>query len=939
MVVVDGHFIAFRALHSGVSLEAPDGSPTGILQIFISVMMKLRTEFPNKTVEIVFDAKGPTHRHKLLESYKSTRKPTPEELITQVEILKEQLPFFGFNVYAIEGFEADDTIFTLVNNSKTGAVIISKDKDLMQLIDDNPQRRIYMYDYQKGVEVDEEGVEEKLGVQPNQVRDFLALAGDASDNIPGVPSVGPKTASKLLNEYGDIDGIYLNINKIKGKLQTTLKDNKDLAYLSQELTELKHVDNLQPTAHTAPDNNRAGMFLSNYGLRGLLRKHFPEYSNTATHATHATEATEATEATAGTPSEGTTRHATTFTHGIIDTGEGHHGDYLFYVEGTVYIVQNSICQRVIDSRVIDSEVGNSSLEGGDVFNMGVFMGTDDVYDAHDANATGNANSTVNSNSTANGNANSTANSNSTDDGNANSTANTHTPPITATQAITLLRNAPAGHVLFYNYKGLLQSKLFTDYLRTFADADADADADSGGMLDMMLLLWMNNTDGKSHLRLKGETDLEFMARISDLYEASKGNMGITAGLESYKGVDVKVLPILVAMEERGICVDSRQIRKAADDISARIRELEAEICDYVGYRFNLASTKQLAEALFSSLGIVPHKKIKTGFSTNEESLRAVLRNNPQHADLLNNILEYRELSKLLSTYTIKLLDFVDDGGRMHPEYNITGAATGRISANNPNIQSIPVRGSYSDRIRGSFRATTGYKLVGIDYSQVELRILAHLCGDEKLVEAFTQDEDIHAKTAMNIFHQGDAEATITPAERRIAKEVNFSVIYGKTAFGLSQSLEIPMGEASTFINGYFKLYGGVKRYIDKTIEDAVQNGYTTTILGRIRTIHNIGGANNMQLAHAKRSAVNAPIQGSAADIIKLAMIRADDYITKNNVEAHMIMQIHDELVFEVEESIAESFSQIMKEIMVSVINLKVPLKVNASIGDNWSELK
>ncbi len=890
MVVVDGHFIAFRALHSGVSLEAPDGSPTGILQIFISVMMKLRTEFPNRSVEIVFDAKGPTHRHKLLESYKSTRKPTPDELITQVEILKEQLPFFGFNVYAIEGFEADDTIFTLVNNAKTGAVIISKDKDLMQLIDDNPQRRIYMYDYQKGVEVDEEGVEAKLGVQPNQVRDFLALAGDASDNIPGVPSVGPKTASKLLNEYGDMDGIYHNIGKIKGKLQSTLRDNRHLAYLSQELTELKHVDNLQPTAPMTPDNNRAGTFLSSYGLRGLLRKHFPEHNNTATPMSGS-----------GSSSEGdATKLATTFVHGALDTGDKQYCDYLFCMDGTVYIVQNSVCQRVEHPR-----------PEGDVFHMGAFMGTDDVH----VSSTGSSIGTGTGSSIGIG----------------TGSKHTDTPTITATQAITLLRNAPTGHVLFYNYKGLLQSNLFTDYLRNLAD--------SGVMLDMMLLLWMSNTDGKSHLRLKGESDLEFMARIADSYGSSKGNMGITAGLESYKGVDVKVLPILVAMEGRGICVDTNQILKAADDISARIRELEAEICDYVGYRFNIASTKQLAEALFSSLGIVPHKKIKTGFSTNEESLRAVLRNNPQHANLLHGILEYRELSKLLSTYTLKLLDFVDDGGRMHPEYNITGTGTGRISANNPNIQSIPVRGSYSERIRGSFRATAGYKLVGIDYSQVELRILAHLCGDEELVEAFTNDEDIHAKTAMNIFHQGNAEATITASERRIAKEVNFSVIYGKTAFGLSQSLEIPMGEASTFINGYFKLYGGVKRYIDKTIEEAVRDGYTTTILGRIRTIHNIGGANNMQLAHAKRSAVNAPIQGSAADIIKLAMIRADDYIRQNNIEAHMIMQIHDELVFEVEESIAESFLQVMKGIMVSVMSLKVPLKVNASIGDNWSELK
>ncbi|MGA1861954.1 DNA polymerase [Deferribacter thermophilus] len=453
--------------------------------------------------------------------------------------------------------------------------------------------------------------------------------------------------------------------------------------------------------------------------------------------------------------------------------------------------------------------------------------------------------------------------------------------------------------------------------------------------DVKIISWMNEPDSGGIKKHKEESFEDFVIRVSSVAKQELEKLKEYGLIDLYENVELPVTEVLYEMEKNGIKINKEKVYQINSELINKLNEYEKNIKDYCGYDFNLNSPKQLSEILFEKMGLKPSKKTKTGFSTSEEALIEIKFYNPGHADLIDMILKYRELNKLNNTYTINLLNYVDENSRIHTHFKQTGTATGRISSTNPNLQNIPVGSLYGKRIRECFEAEEGYNLVSFDYSQIELRILASLSEDKNLIDAFKNDEDIHTKTAMEIFSIKEVDSK----HRRLAKAVNFGIIYGLSPYGLARDTGISQSEAKIFIEKYFELYPGVKKYIDKVILDAREKGFTETILGRKRFISDINSANKMLRQRAERVAINAPIQGSAADIIKLAMIKIYEYLHKLDNNAKMLLQIHDELLFEIKEEYSESLAIKIKDIMETIVDLKVPLKVNYSIGKNWGGLK
>lgn len=799
-IIIDGSYIAFRTYHKSPPLTNSKGVPTAVIHGVMQTIITQINKYGIENVAVVFDAKGKNRRHEIYPDYKATRDVTPEDLGVQFGIMDELIPLLGVAYYKVDGYEGDDIMATLAANTGDEVGMLTKDKDLYQIVDD----RVKIYDSQKGTFGGAELVNEKFGVGPEKVRELLALMGDSSDNIPGVAGVGKVTAAKLLNEHGSLDGIYDNIDQIKGKMKDKLLENKENAYLSYDLVGLDILDEA-PQAEMKRDEQALSEKLMELELKTIHAKLFSE-SETETAAENASDIT------------------------ISEGGVDKVKLALFY-DGKIYVSD-----------------GESYCE----------------HKGHD------------------------------------------------------LKNAQ----YYYDIKGIYRL-LGEKYEKAY---------------DLFLVSWLNDPDSGGLTKGKADTLEGFIAALLSSAETEIEKLKDNGLLDVYLNMELPVAYCLGEMENNGIGFDKDVMKKIADQLEDEVAEISDKIKKFVGRDINLNSPKQLQEFLFDEIGLKGIKKTKSGYSTDEESLRAMLPVNPMYAHVLEDILKYRELAKLLSTYARPLGDYVNDKtGRIHSSFRQTGTATGRLSSVNPNMQNIPMKGKWGVKLREAFIPKDGYSFVSFDYSQIELRILAHLTGDEKLQEAYRNNEDIHTKTASGIF--GVEAEKVDSDMRRLAKAVNFGILYGLSAFGLSRDTGVDQKSAKVFIEKYFNTYPRVKDFLEKVASDTRRDGYAITLAGRKRFIKEIRSKNRTVAMRGERIATNVPMQGSAADIIKLAMVECQALLDDNKFDALVVLQVHDELVFEVCDKEVESFSRSVQSVMESVMELDVPLVVNGAAGKNLGELK
>jgi DNA polymerase-1 len=782
-IIIDGHSVAYRIFYKVPPLTNSKGEPTGLIHSFINTILSIKEKFNPEKLYVTFDSKGETDRHKMLEKYKANRPSTPEDLIFQVEKVKEILPLLGIDVFCIEGIEADDIIYTLTEKSDGEVYLVTKDKDLMQLVNS----KVKLLDYQTGNLLDKEAVKEKIGVYPDKILDFLALCGDSADNIPGVKGVGPKTAIKLLEEYGSLEGVYENVENIKGSLKNKLTENKELAFLSRELARLKVIDNIE----TLKVKGDIKQVLKELELNSLYKRIFKTSDKEI--------------------------KSKDFSEGI-----------LFFIDNKTFLSkQNEIIENA--------------------------------------------------------------------------------QPTTSVKYV-------------YDIKNLYKQSAF------YAD----------DVYDLLLISWLNNPDSGGLGMSKNESVNDFIAKVRNRAAEEIENLKKNELYEIYFKYELPLTKVIARMENAGITLDRKILDRLNDEIQTEALAKEKEIYSQIGEEININSPKQLREVLFDKLKLSPFKKTKTGFSTDEESLRNMVIVNQHSKKLLENIIEYRELTKLLNTYITKLPEYIDkDTGRIYSEFKQTGTATGRFSSNNPNLQNIPLKGKWGKKIRSAFVASEGKKFISFDYSQIELRFLAHFSQDETLLSAFKNNLDIHKITGSKIFKL--PEEKIEGDLRRIAKAVNFGILYGLSPFGLARDTGVSNADAKEFIETYFKTYPKVKRYIEQVVNEARKQGFVKTILGRKRFFPEINSKNPVLRNRSERMALNSILQGSAADVIKLSMLKSDEYV--RDIDADIVLQIHDELVFEVDENIALQVENKVKYIMENVLSLDVKLEVNSSTASNLGEAK
>ncbi|MDR2401115.1 MAG: DNA polymerase I [Deferribacteraceae bacterium] len=797
IAILDGNSIAYRAFHKAPPLTSPEGRPTGTVHIFFTILEKLEKDLKPTEIIAVFDSKGKTERHNLYPEYKANRDQMPEDLASQLELIRTLLPLAGIKTYAKEGVEADDIIASLAGNTLDKVAIVTKDKDLFQLIDE----RVKVYDDQNGELLGSAETVLKYGVSPQQMLDYLSLLGDKSDNIPGVAGVGEKTAAKLITEYGSLDGVYSHIEELKGKLKENLENDRQLAYKARSLIKLKEsAIDFEPAA--GRDEQRLRELLYKLGMRVAAQKLLTK------------------ETAEPLPEEKDKK--------LRLSGEVKAPIFCMALDGAAYVADENFYETLKVHHTISKDA------------------------------------------------------------------------------------------LFYDLKEIL--KLTGNFYEG---------------RDCLLISWLTEPDNGTIYKGKNESLEEFIARI--MKHASRLNTTLeTLKLSRlYFDAELPLARILAKMEFNGIALDPVSVRETAKQLKKKLAAVATKIITSAGYDLNINSPKQLSEFLYDKLLIPPLSKQNR--STAEDVLKELMLTVPAYKELLSDILLYREYSKLLSTYTDPLIAAASSDGRIHTTFKQTGTATGRLSSVSPNLQNIPVRGEIGKLIRKAFVPAAGTLFVSMDYSQIELRILAHFSKDENLIHAFEAGADIHCITAMKIFNLTEEE--LTPDKRRLAKAVNFGILYGLSSYGLSRDVGVTPKEAKTFIDAYFALYSGVRRYITEMIRLTAQNGYCETLLGRKRFFPDITSRNSVIRQRAERAATNAPIQGSAADIIKIAMLRCDKLIKTSFEKVKICLQIHDELIFEVPKPLIEDFSLKAKFEMENAFKLAVPLVVNTSVGANWGELK
>lgn len=898
IVLVDGSSYLFRAFHALPQLTNHQGEPTGAIFGVINMLKKLPKQLNTDHIAVIFDAKGKTFRHDLYPEYKANRKAMADELRVQISPVHEMVQKLGFPLIVIDAVEADDVIGTLAKRfaSEGYEVVISTgDKDMAQLVDTH----ITLIDTMKNEITDREKVIAKFGVTPEQIIDYLALMGDTSDDIPGVPKVGPKTAVKWLSEYKSLQGVMESADKISGKVGENLRESISFLPLSYKLATIKCDLDLLYTADDMrcinPDVDYLKKAFAQYEFKGWLRELEHQANVMADTQSHEVQAVEATS---------------TLNYQIILTEDDFNAFYGELAKAEVF---------AFDTETDSLDTFNVRLVGMSFAlkpHHAVYIPLQHDYD----------------------------------------NAPTQLPlqwvinkikPILENEKITkIAQNAKFDlkvlSTIGINVKGVQYDTMLESYVLNSSVTRHDMDSLANHYLHVKTVSFEELAGkGKKQLTLN-QIDIAkvgfYAAEDADItYRLHERIWCELKDIDSLRELYIKEeLPVsfvIDRMERIGVKIDADLLKAQSVSLTEKIVLLEKECIALAGEDFNLSSPKQLREILYDKMGLPIVKKTQGGqASTAEDALQELA----EIYDLPKLIMEHRHLVKLKTTYTDKLPLMINGKtARVHTSYQQAVTSTGRLSSTEPNLQNIPIRSSVGREIRKAFIAEKGYKILAADYSQVELRIMAHLSQDPNLLHAFQQGLDVHRATAAETL--GIKADDVTPEQRRQAKAVNFGLIYGMGAFGLAKQLGIPRGEAQEYIDIYFARYPGVKRYMEDAKAYAMQHGFVETIFGRRLHLPEINSRNMAKKRAAERVAINAPMQGSAADIIKRAMILIDEWLIKENIDARMIMQVHDELVFEVKEDQVEKISKEIKQFMESAALLQVPLIVDVGVGDNWDE--
>ena len=944
LVLVDGSGYIFRAFHGLPMMNRPDGTPINAVFGFTKMLLKLKADLNPSHIIVIFDAGRVTFRNDIYPDYKANRSEPPEELVPQFALVRQAAEAIGLPVLEMPGFEADDLIASYARQAEQAGMsclIVSSDKDLMQLVRGN----ITMLDPMKNRPIGREEVIEKFGVTPDKVVDVQALAGDSTDNVPGVPGIGIKTAAELINQFGDLDSLLAAAETIKQpKRRENLIQFAEQARISRQLVYLKDdvdvplaIDGL--VTPQAEEEKLMG-FLAEQGFKSLIAAlggTMPAASPAAASLSSAKTARQNSDIADGQPDNILPPVVEEADHELVTDMDA--------LERWIAIARG---QGFV---AIDTET--TSLDAARAELVGVAMATSPgkgCYIPLRHMPAGQA---------------------GTDTPQQGLDFSAPEPPSQIKQipydtAIEALRGLLAdeavlkiGHNLKYDMHILSQPR--NGGLAVYPVDDTmclsyvlDAGRTERHGLDHLALnllqvqtIKYEDLCGKGAKQISfaevppeaasayASEDADICLRLWMMYRPRLAREGVSS---VYERLERPLIPILAEIEKTGIVVDDNILRRLSNDFATRIVELEAIIHEHAGSSFNIASPKQLGEILFDQMGLEGGKKSKTGaWSTGADVLEDLAANG---VAIAQSVLDYRQLAKLKSTYTDALMKSINpDSGRVHTSYSMVGASTGRLSSSDPNLQNIPIRTHEGRQIRTAFVARKGYKLISADYSQIELRLVAHVAGEESMIAAFHKGVDIHAQTAAEVFNV--PLETMDAETRRRAKAINFGIIYGISGFGLARQLSIPQGEARDYIKAYFERFPGIRAYMDEAKQFAKVNHYVETLFGRRIHIPQIEDKNQAVRAFAERQAINAPIQGSAADIIKRAMIRLPAALRVENIDADMLLQVHDELIFEVPEDQTDkavaAITRIMEEAAAPVLSLKVPLVAEAGIADSWAE--
>ncbi|MCG7200849.1 DNA polymerase I [Marinobacter pelagius] len=896
VVLVDGSSYLFRAYHALPPLTNSKNHPTGAIKGVISMIRRLEQDFPGSKMVVVFDAKGKTFRHEMYEEYKANRPPMPEDLGMQIEPIHEIVRAMGLPLLIVPKVEADDVIGTLANEATSkgiDVVVSTGDKDMAQLVSDH----VTLINTMTETRMDREGVVEKFGVTPEQIIDYLALVGDKVDNIPGVNKCGPKTAVKWLQTYKDLDNLIEHADEIKGKIGEYLREAIDTLPLSRELATIRTDVDLE------------------FGLEDLklreqnddqLLELFKEYEFRSWVNELESESDAEAKADANAPSTPEQKRYDVITEQkeLDDWIERLKASDLFAFD------TETTSLRYIDAEIVGVSFAVEPGEAAYVPLAHDYMGAPEQLDRDKVLD--------------------------------------QLKPLLENpkqkkvgQNLKYDKNVLANHGI--DLEGIAEDTMLESYVLNSVATRHDMDSLAREYLGEQTITY-ESIAGKGAKQLTfNQIDLEkagpYAAEDADitlrLHQTLSPRLRETGKLDSvYREIDLPLVPVLSRMEQRGTLISASVLRKHSQELAERMAELEEEAHEVAGETFNLGSTKQLQAIFYDKLGLPVIKKTPKGAPSTAEP---VLQELAHEHELPRLILEHRSLSKLKSTYTDTLPELIHHRtGRVHTSYHQAVTATGRLSSSEPNLQNIPIRTEQGRRIRQAFIAPEGYKLVAADYSQIELRIMAHLSGDKGLISAFEHGEDIHKATAAEVF--GVDLKEVSSDQRRSAKAINFGLIYGMSAFGLSRQLGVERKLAQEYIDRYFERYPGVLKYMDNIRKQAHDDGFVETLFGRRLYLPEINARNKQMQQAAERTAINAPMQGTAADIIKRAMIEVDNWLRKEHPEdARMTMQVHDELIIEVKESALDKVRDGLVERMSGAAELAIPLVVDAGVGDNWDE--
>ena len=846
LVLIDGNSLLNRAFYATPVFSTRDGRPTNAIFGFIKLLFKVLSDVKPQYLIVAFDLKAPTFRHKMFDGYKATRKPMPDELAAQVEPLKELLAEMHIAMCSKEGLEADDIIGTLSNKFDVHSYIYTGDRDSYQLVDEKTDVCFTRKGVSDLIKLNAGNFRAEVGLDPAQIVDLKALMGDKSDNIPGVPGIGEKTARGLIEKYGSLDGVYTNLGEIKGAVKTKLEDNRQSAYLSYKLAKIdRNCDiDIDISVCTPPQRFSAAVkkMFSAFEFRSLLKEDIFEEVNGA--------------------EEGSVNYPEL----IKDSSAEQFFAAAKAADGRYFVVFGDCCLHVWFGKE-EHELSLSASLLDDYLDHGQFV-----------------------------------------------------------SCLKFLFSDDTNTIIIDDFKSAMHSL-------TGFGVECRCKFE-----DLSLIVYLcGESGGETLKKLCDNRMLDYNYRafcVGMLYEEYKKSLEESGCMRLYEEIEKPLVKVLYDMETEGVTVSSDELEKLGKKYSAIIAELTAEIHADCGCEFNINSPSQLGEVLFEKLGLKSGKRGRNGkYSTNADILEKLAEENP----VAGKVLRFRFYQKLLSTYIDGMRPFIGKDGLIHTTYNQTITATGRLSSANPNLQNIPVREEEGKELRKVFIPRSGNVFIDADYSQIELRLLAHFSGCKELIQAYNEGKDIHSITASQVF--GVAPEDVTPKMRREAKAVNFGIIYGISEYGLARNLGIPFSTAKEYIERYFATYSAVKDYMNANVEFAREHGYVSTLTGRRRFIPELKSANVNIRQFGERAAMNMPLQGSSADIIKIAMINVERRLQSEGLHAKLILQVHDELVLDCPLEEKDRAAELLRHEMENAVKLEVPLTVEVHSGNNWYDAK